>query len=275
MLKIDQIKSFERDGFLRIPGVFSESQIADLRHELDLLFQQPVRFEGDLQAHGNRGSIRCDIFARYPQFRWLLFHQALYLSVSSLLGHDFGIIPETAAHSSGYGDWHRDLTSHEKAGFRHKSESSLKMVTLAIYLQDNTDKGGGLDVVPGSHRRYRKYRPFPVFLKPYEQKMRRWFSRKILGDQEYVIPSLAGDLVIFDCKIKHKASWPKVARGPEDPTKYAIFLTACANNKEMHDFVSYLSTVEALGYVKNHKYPADLLSESKSHGINLIEFNHN
>jgi len=239
-------------GFVRKQGVFSQEQIVELRKNLDMIFSEPPKHTGDFDNRGNFGSIRIDMCARNEQLSWLLVHPPLLTTLRSLLGSDFVFLPEMAAHRNGFGSWHKDTTSQERAGHTFHKAADFKILQVAVYLQDNGIYGGGLDVIPGSHTKSDS--SLGQTLQP-------------LGAES--IPSLAGDLLCFDMRLDHKASWPTTEAKPV-PTKYALFFLASVNNRYARDYCDYIQSRNDYAYLKDHQYPEELLSLTRSQNVTLM-----
>ncbi|BAY60651.1 hypothetical protein NIES22_07100 [Calothrix brevissima NIES-22] len=258
MLTEHQIEQFYKDGFLLIPSVWTKEQIVELRHTLINLFASEIQFKGDTPQ------LRIDIFARYKQLHWLIVHPPLVAALKSLLGNDFVYLPEMAAHKSFYSSWHKDTTSQEAAGNIFQWQPNYLMVEAAIYLQDNDEYGGGLDVIPGSHL-YPDLRTNPAAPE---------FWQKITPTPStYSVPSKAGDLVLFDFRIDHKATLPtnsSIEEIPEEKRKLAIFLACSANNEHVVNYKQFISSRSDYHYLKDHQYPDDLLALVKHHNLLLI-----
>jgi hypothetical protein len=138
-------RSFCQDGFVVVPQVFDQTEIAELRRAafaqfpdnrppFEPKFSSTALFQGPFQL----------------VFRNRKFIQAL----RTVLGEDFVFINEFALHDSFYVGWHTDTASPEgKVGHEFHWSPGFCVVQAAIYLQDNNENGGGLDVVPGSYVR--------------------------------------------------------------------------------------------------------------------------
>ena len=70
-------KTFDREGFVLIPSVFTSAQIEQLRSAADIITGTPTDHPSDTHEHPGWGTTRGDLFARYPQFQWVLFHEPL------------------------------------------------------------------------------------------------------------------------------------------------------------------------------------------------------
>jgi hypothetical protein len=137
----------------------------------------------------------------------------------------------------------------------HKN-SNFKIVTVGLYLQDQTsDYGGGLFVVPGSHKKadpYVKIVAQNARLKKSKwlKKLRQWsgnrlfnYDRKLKEHPEGIdLPLKAGDCVIFDMRIVHRATHPTSLSPAPDGGKFAIYSRCSANNEIAKTYVDYLYT---------------------------------
>jgi hypothetical protein len=265
---------FERNGFLCVPRAFSPHQVRETRAFLLRLFGDEVRYEGDVNdqcrepGHGGR-SVRFDVFARYPELSWVLTHPPVVAVLREVLGEDFVYLPETAAQDSGFGRWHKDTHDQEDAGLHSHREPDYRMVQVAFYLQDNSARhGGGLDVIPGSHRRRESLGTNVGRLTTWQ-----WLKACALGPREgvpYAIPSRAGDLVLFDYRVEHRATWPKVVPVPEQHRKLAIFFGCSANNRHVRSYIDFLSSLPPYRYLKEHAYPDEVLRAARAQQLTLL-----
>lgn len=266
----DQRRRFLDEGYLLVPRAFAPDEIALLRRELAAIFSTKASYEGDYDDRATLGSVRFDICVRYPQLRWVLAHPAMISALKSLLGEQFLFLPEMSAHKGGYGDWHKDTTSQERAGETFQWSPTFAMVEAAIYLQDNAAWGGGLDVVPGSHTKADRYASGRGALEEIRARLER---RRLLPFHRGVtIPSRAGDLVLFDFRIDHKASWPR-RRGTPPPAyqKFALFFACSADNEHARRYVTYLHSRPEYAYFADRSYPDELRKVVEQGGARLFE----
>jgi hypothetical protein len=274
MLTEREIEQFHRDGYILVPNVLSAEQIAQLRAFLRPRFDLPSakHFPGDTDH------FLFDVFNRYPEMRWLLFHEPSMQIIKSLLGEDYAVLREAVAQCNQYGTWHKDTTSQEMLGHVFQRESDYLMLEVAYYLQDNTDElAGGLDVEPGSH-----LHPDPFL-------GRRWKLHNALGQSvlstawqrvtgrssEFItdfvsIPSKAGDMVIFDFRINHRASQPRNLSAANDSGKLAVFLACSRNNEHVKTYHDFISSRPEYVYLKDFSYDPELLKQAEGAGINLV-----
>lgn len=271
MLSASQIKSFHDEGFLLVPSVLSPAQVKQARDCVASLFQNK---QG--RVHGLAADLYPDIFSRCPEIRWLLLNTRARDVLRDLLGEDFVVLRETGAHCQQFGGWHKDTTSQEKAGYSFHRSNDYLMVEVAYYLQDNDAVfGGGLDVQPGTHRQPDRYACVNI-----ASRVRRLASRllsalcRTLGvsvapTRHHTILSKAGDLVIFDFRINHRATPSLQGNAPPEKVKYAIFIACSRNNQHVVKYHEFISHRADYTYLEGFVYPAELLMSCKDNGINL------
>src|SRR5688500_3641507 len=119
-------------GFVCVRSVLDAETIAAARSELSALFADPSSTRpGDIVEHARLGSIRFDVVNRFPQLARLFLRPRLVEALRLLLGESFVLVPESAAHASGYGEWHKDTTSQERAGLLFHRAPEFRMLQVA------------------------------------------------------------------------------------------------------------------------------------------------
>ncbi|AFY35680.1 phytanoyl-CoA dioxygenase family protein [Calothrix sp. PCC 7507] len=257
MLTNSQIEQFHKDGFLLVPSVLEKEQVVELRNSLINLFNSKITFEGDTDH------LRNDICNRYQEFRWLVIHQPIVSALKSLLGNDFVYLPEIGAHKSFYSTWHKDTTSQEAAGLQFQWQPNYLMIEAAIYLQDNDEYGGGLDVIPGSHL----YPDLSTNSAAHD-----FWSKITPPPYIHSVQSKAGDLILFDFRINHQASLPtkcSVNLIPDSKQKLAIFIACSANNKYVVSYKKFIYSRPSYHYLKDYQYQEDFLQLVRDNGLIL------
>jgi Phytanoyl-CoA dioxygenase (PhyH) len=276
MLTEEQKQCFQRDGYLLVPGVLSPEQVNLLRDFFRRKFLSP---DGPKYLGDGKGLL-FDVFNRYPEVRWLLFHPPTLAVLRDLLGPDFVVLREAAAHYQQFGTWHKDTTSQENAGHRFQWDGDYLFVEVAYYLQDNSPEfGGGLDVERGSHRMPDRFRVPRSRFGRGVKKIQSLFGRVVKKIQKtfirpttraYSIPNKAGDLVIFDFRINHRATPQPSSPLREDREKIAVFL-ACGRNVPRHvqGYHDFISSRPDYVYLKDFAYAADLLQQAAAANVTL------
>ena len=296
MLTRKQKDQYSRDGYLLVPNILTAQEVTWLRAFLRRKFDAPG-------PPPDTGHWLLDVFGRHPEVRWLCFHEPTLKVVRSLFGEDIVLLPESTAHLNYFGSWHKDTGSYERAGKLFIKEKDFQQWELAYYLQDNTvEYGGGLDVEPGSHRE-----PDDLFIRPppfrkrsiperiwhqFDRRARRkyWQARKEYEawptyepDPRKVVsvPSLAGDLVIFDARLNHHGTPPRgikpnqagwIPRGllPAEHEKLVVYSGWHRDNSTARAYMDWTRSRPDYPHLKDFSYPADFLKEAEKAGIKLI-----
>lgn len=257
-LSRQQQEQFERDGFVVVPSVLDPSQVAELRDFFAGLFDEPARFPGDTDQ------IRNDICSRYPEVRFLLSHPPIVDALRDLLGEDFVFLPEMAVHDHRFGPWHKDTTSMEQEDLHFHWDDDFRMVQVGIYLQPNGEHGGGLDIVPGSHKERDPYMGQGLVSK---------LKRRLRFRRAHSIPNQAGDLVAFHMRADHQATQPRRGTPADIPAghrKFAIFFVCSANTDHPRQYVDFITGREGYEYLEGHSYPPEVESVVEEKGLTLV-----
>jgi hypothetical protein len=295
VLTKEQIDQYHRDGYLLVPKVLTAEQVQGLRSFFRPKFDLPKeqRYPTDTDHW------LLDIFCRYPESRWLCFHEPALQVLRALLGDDFVLYPfEGTVHLNWFGGWHKDTGTPERQGHTFFFDKDYEMLTVAYYLQDNSaEYGGGLDVEPGTHREpdriIRIPAPPPRSLltriwhqldrsarrKYWEAYQRHESWKPYVPTNVYSIPSKAGDMVLIDSRINHHATPPRQAtkegfieRGvlPPEREKLAIFFGSARNTPPASTYVKYIAGREDYPHLKGYSYPPDLFEAAKEAGVNIM-----
>lgn len=276
-----QLEQFNRDGYIVVRDVLDAPVVAELRSFLTPLFDKGTVHPGDVQfppKEGVRGGgVRHDVWSRYPELRVTMTQPRVLGALRSLLGDDFVVLPETVAHDSRYGGWHKDTTPLERAGVDFHKDPEFAMLECAYYLQDNDEYGGGLDVVPGSHTEedVTPAAPKVTFLDKVAYKLGRprYKANDVFAREGALsIPSRAGDLIAFDLRLDHMATQPlqrSLKDIPDSRRKLAIFFIAAANNDATRRYREWQG--QQYEHLRDgHDYPAELLELAEQHQLTLI-----
>jgi hypothetical protein len=264
LLSHDQIEGFRRDGFVVQPSVLSQEEVTQLRAYL------ADRFDSGEREPGDTDRVLHDVAARHSQVGRLLRNQKLLSTLRSLLGDDFVFLPEMAAHDSVYGTWHKDTSAQEAAGLDFQWTPDYLMVEAAIYLQDNGEYGGGLDVIPGSHKQGDSY-IHPSLARKVFRKLTRYRGTE-MPRNVYTIPNRAGDLVIFDFRIDHKATHPTACSPDEVPPqrrKLAVFFACSRDNEHVERYLDFIRQRPEYVYLNDRPPASELEDAAREQGFRL------
>jgi hypothetical protein len=242
---------YETNGFILIKNMLDADAALRLRHYIAACFEnESDRKPYDVVSDGPMGSIKPDIYNRFPEvYREIFFRSAFVIHLKLLLGDDFVLIPDTAIHKNSFGSWHKDVRAQQTAGCKFHWEEDYKIVTIGLYFQENTPEyGGGLEIIPGTHTiRFPQYPP---------------------NAKGHLIQSTPGDVVIFNHSLDHKASWPS-RPVPLQHTKYSVFLAASKNNAHVGSYMEFLKTRQDYGWIPGYSYPDDLRRHAHAEGYGL------
>ncbi|MFN6994324.1 MAG: phytanoyl-CoA dioxygenase family protein [Aquincola tertiaricarbonis] len=245
-----------RQGWHCTRNFFSADEVAVLRRLVHAGFDAPELQEGIIRSAGI-GSILVDLF-KLPEVARRLFVPRMARVLRELIGPGFVLLPEHAAHRDGYGGWHKDTDMFERAGSMDHWNVDYGVYQCAVYLQDNTaENGGGLSVVPGSHRVPKPDRSQPDAAQRYEDYTRR---------HGVLLDSRAGDLVVFHTRMDHRAT-PKQVEQPDYGNKLALFFIAATDNRRAAAYSEFIHRRPDYTYLRNYQVPQDLQALAAQQGF--------
>jgi len=156
-LSADLLTSYQAQGFLTSPLMFSEAELAPVQAELERLGRDPaVAAMPETITEPDSRALR-SIFAVHvhnPVLRALCHHPRLVGVARQLLGGEVYLHQSRINFKPGFAgrsfDWHSDFeTWHVEDGMPR-----MRAVSCAISLTENATYNGPLMVIPGSHRRF-------------------------------------------------------------------------------------------------------------------------
>lgn len=202
MLSVQQIASYNCEGFLRLPGMVPPDLLARLRALFDdlldpddptdkvVLEQGGQRFVTNADVLCKRGNLACLELLGFPPMLEL---------AQQICGPDFFLIQEFAVikHAKDGNPvlWHQDMV-HGRTG---------PCFTLGIYLDEADTGDGALQVVPGSHTSGRKI-------------------CELMHEPCIDVPMRAGDWLMHDMMLAHASGPAEV--NPLRRVIYFEFLSA-------------------------------------------------
>jgi len=213
-LDAKSLASYEKNGYLCLPGFFSMEEVQQLRAELKRLWDAYKDLDRKEVIREPQSREIRSIFAVHRDnavFQQLSRHPRIVEMAKQILGSDVYIHQSRINYKKGFSGkefyWHSDFeTWHVEDGMPR-----MRALSCSISLEDNHHYNGPLLLIPGSHQKFISC----VGKTPedhYEQSLRK---------QEYGVPdddSLetlvknhgiysatgpAGSIVLFDCNIMH------------------------------------------------------------------------
>jgi len=220
-----QLQTYERDGFLVLPGVFDAAEVQALREEAQMLEHDPAVREGEEVIREPGGTALRSIFRVHELGRRLaelprdprLLDVARQILGSEVYLHQSRVNMKPALDGKEF-YWHSDFeTWHVEDGM-----PAMRALSCSVLLTDNTAFNGPLMLIPGSHRQFvacvgetpeDNYR---TSLRRQEVGVPDPVSLRLLAEQgglEAVIAP-AGSVVFFDCNTLHGSGgnlspWPR------------------------------------------------------------------
>jgi hypothetical protein len=185
----------ERDGFVVLSGVFTDDDVAQLRSEIDGVFERipPER------AREDKAEFRYEMLNRGPACHAAVMHSRILATVEPLLGEDCHVIANTAWRNPpdfGGGRWHCDAGPHvprpADVPWDERIPYPVFAIAAHVMLQDCARHDGPTAVVPGSHRSGR---------------VAPWDAGEDLtydGRPPVVMEVGAGDVVLFSSDVWHR-----------------------------------------------------------------------
>lgn len=225
--------------------MLSPERVVEIRNFLQVQFSKKYGDE-DLK----RTDVLLDFLCAYPELMDTFVNDKFLKPLKVLLGEGFVLMPALHVLRNSFGNLHTDTTTIEGQNLHFVLKPEFNAVTVVIYLQDREAQGGGLFVVPGSHKN-----PDPVVRlrrlgngegRPFFQKV----MRKLTGDRYptysnyshyekggFDLQTRAGDGVIFNMRMLHRGS---KATAERKTTKIGLYFHAISNGPLVDEYMRYL-----------------------------------
>jgi ectoine hydroxylase len=204
-----QRADYDRDGFLILPELFSASEVAVLREEVQRIAKvdaECIFREGESGAaktmfrmHENSGPTASAPFRAATRTARALHVAQQVLGEDDLYLHHCKVNMKPAIEGSVW-PWHQDFGSWQRDGI-----AEPRLATMAVLLDDATEFSGCLYLLPGSHReglkapRYDETTPYKLWAVTPET------MQDMLARYPACVPltGKAGTAAIFHCNTMH------------------------------------------------------------------------
>jgi hypothetical protein len=210
--------TLNQEGYAVVGGIIDRAAVEQLREVCQRVLP-------------TAGEMRPSRFLSEPDLVGVPFGEAALHSIQEIVGTGFQMFPNFTVRADVYASWHVD------AGFERAppGNGAGEFLQCAVYLQDNDEhEGGGLDVVPASHRLGMHTEP------TFDDLVAVVRSRR-------TISARAGDLLVWDARVMHRGTVP---RTPARRRKLGIHWTVARAGIEPGAFMAHLvrrGTVEVDG----------------------------
>ena len=157
MVTVEQVETFNTDGYLSVDSVLSREELDELRRVTDEFVEQSrnvtendATFDLEPGHTAESPQLRRIIrpVSKHPVYEKFVHHEDILNIVESLLGpnlryHNNKMNMKNPGHGSAV-EWHQDW-----AFYPHTNDDLLE---VGIALDDMTEDNGALMVIPGSHK---------------------------------------------------------------------------------------------------------------------------
>lgn len=257
---------FREKGYALFPGVISRERALEIR---EFLLREFAReFPGENYGEAD---IIFDHLRKFPNLLDTVTNPRLVEALKIILGEQIILMPPASCLRNSFWNLHTDVTTMTSQGCLVAQRPDFTGVAVAIYLQDNDEQGGGMFVVPGTHKLEedplveQKLRLKGIGVPITHRLMRRLTGNRFPRYEDFSayekggidIPSKMGDALIMDMRLLHRGSQP----GPgvkRDRTKLGIFTTVTAPGEG--DYIDYW--MEYLH--SDHDHPFHYLKEGRN-----------
>ncbi|MCF8424759.1 MAG: phytanoyl-CoA dioxygenase family protein [Bacteroidia bacterium] len=268
MLTTEQINSFTENGYVLIPNVLSEKEVVFLRTRILEIFSTDEWKKSPF----NTQRVLSDVYNYFPEFMDITLTEKTINIIKSLLQTTPVLMPETAIHYKFYTGWHKDTSVQEKEGNKFHLKDEALMLQCGFYLQDNDDLGGGLTVMQGSHKTNDNLINPESFRLSLKDRLKLKIGTYKEYDNEKLNPnahsvidvkSKAGDLIIFNFRLNHRATRPKHVKLesiPVEKSKIGFFNAFSIDNETANEYLKFIKARKEPFYqsLKSRKPSEDL-----------------
>lgn len=248
-----QAEFFSRHGYLLAPGVLTPGEVEELRYVCGEVYHATGQAEA-FTSH----------FLTEQRLASIPFREGIIELLSHIVGPGYTVYPNFTMRTKLYVPWHVDN------GFIRADHtvSRADFVQCAIYLQENSEVyGGGLDVVPGSHR-------LPATTDRDELIKRT--------RDETIVASGPGDLVLWDSRLLHRSTPPLLTTFQ---TKFGIHWTVSRRDAQAKPYLKHLASrarrelngrpvtvprfedMQAIRFPDD--YPPSVIESVRAHGLHV------
>jgi len=205
-------QQFRKDGYVIVSNVLTESEVAQVRSTIaNYLSRLPPLLKNEDKAY-----LPASIMYTDEVLTQHLYNPEIVSTLTQIFGRSVTYLPDLEAqinhHDSG---WHFDAQSER--GNDYFYDKDYLFAKCGIYLQDNTKiDGGGIDIVPGTHKSIFQIQPRLIkaaqcrqLIKWYNTTIRDYANQRKTQREVISLPIKQGDLVVFDSRLRHRATVPE------------------------------------------------------------------
>ena len=257
---------FQEKGYALFPGVISRERALEIRKFLLGEFEREFPNENYDEA-----DIIFDHLRKFPNLLDTITHPRMVEALKVILGDKIVLMPPASCIRNSFWNLHTDVTTMTSQGYLVAQRPDFTGVAVAIYLQDNDEQGGGMFVVPGTHKLKedplveQKLRLKGIGVPFIHRILRRLTNNRFPRYEDFSayekggidIPSKMGDALVMDMRLLHRGAQPRPGV-KKKRTKLGIFTTVTAPGEE--DYLDYW--MEYL--LSDHDHPFHYLKEDRN-----------
>jgi phytanoyl-CoA hydroxylase len=204
VIEADQIKKFNRDGFVIIPSMFSSTQ-AELLYKLALQDDEVSKHSYELNdSSGKRTKLALWFTPGDDLYSLVTRSEKLVSAVDQLLAGDSDVchfhskLMQKEPRVGGAWEWHQDYGYWYKNGFLYPDQ----MLSVMLALTEATVENGCLQVIPGSHKMGRVEHTFSGEQNGADMR----FVNESLKNRDLIYVTLnPGDVLFFHSNLLHRS----------------------------------------------------------------------
>ncbi|MFM9985265.1 MAG: phytanoyl-CoA dioxygenase family protein [Flavobacteriales bacterium] len=219
-------QEFATQGYTIVRNVIPMDEVKRFR----TVFENMQRREESVEYLSSKEMMITHLLDEVTELQGYLFSGKVHSVMTELLGKSIWCLPESLLHCNRYFDWHKDSTVMDLHAINYHQMTGSTIVQLGLYFQDNAISGGGLYLTAGSHLRPDRF-AFPDNLGRIKRIRRKLCGNSLNSQIERIESPIApdvkaGDVILFDFRLDHRASfmrniWGKPIRLKNQ--KYAVF----------------------------------------------------
>ena len=266
---------FSTDGYTIVRNVVPQDEITRLR----ALFESMNKGDNSYSFPLNRERMHTHLFDNFPELQKYMFSGVVQLVLSKLLGKTIWCLPESLLHCNRYFDWHKDSTVMDNHAIDYHLKTNATIVQMGLYFQDNSSSGGGLFLTKGSHRSPDRFAQ-PKQANSVQRLFGHFFgnslNKRIEREDAPIAPDIkAGDVILFDYRLDHRASfqrnwWGKPKRLKAQ--KYAVFSQFTNDEKLLRYYLKAIRKNPGpySNFLETYKLPQSLKTLLDSNSIKTV-----
>jgi hypothetical protein len=261
----EDLKLFNKNGYLLLNDCFSETEIENLRKKIKKI------------SNNNKNTyLLTSLCLKEKEIYETIFNKRLVEAYKEIIQEEVYLIPELHVQINQFPNnsrsgWHYDGQSERKNAYL--KAINRKFFRVGIYLQDNSlNYGGGIDIIKSD-----LFKKIPF-------KINNLIEKKIINFYSLffskTIQSKKGSVVFFDSRLPHKGTYPKKNMYDKNfQDKYTIYFQV-GNREHCKYFLknSIERTFQGYNNVNVATYFLDYLklkfpSEYPSEFVNMLNLN--